>query len=99
MAQATVHTVLLVVGWACLVVGLKLQLDLLPAALSAPFGLIYGVGFSLKDFLASVGGFLAWVLAFAVGSALFALTYAVAWLVARPLKGILLLLASAGLFY
>jgi len=98
-AQATVHTVLLVLGWFCLVVGLKLMLDLVPAAISAPFGLIYGVGFSLKDFLATVGGFFIWLLAILVGSALFALTYAVAWLVARPLKGIMLILLSGALFY
>jgi hypothetical protein len=98
-AQAAVHSVLLVVGWVCLVLGLKLMLDLVPALLSAPFALIYGVGFSLKDFLASVGGFLTWLLAIVVGTALYALTYAVAWLVARPLKGLVLILLSAGLFY
>ena len=66
--------------------------------ISANGGLIYGVGFSAKDMVTSLGGFLSWLVAIPLGSAIYGFTYAAAWMAARPMKGLLCILVSAALF-
>jgi hypothetical protein len=86
------HDCMKTVGWCCLVFGLAWMFYLVPALLASPFSLIYGVGWDIHDFITRVGQMITNLLALLVGTALYFLTYAASWIIARPLKGIPLFL-------
>jgi hypothetical protein len=89
------HMMYLVGGWVCFVVGLFLVFNVVPVVLATPLRLLYA--WSVADAMQRVGQMLAFALALVLGSMVFLLTYAVSWVVARPLKAGVALAVVLGL--
>jgi hypothetical protein len=82
--QNSLHSTFNLIGWLCFVIGIALQLNLIPVLFGTIFKAFYA--WNVGDGIEQVGRYIVLIVAIILGSIVFLLTYAVCWMATRPLK-------------